>query len=190
MNEIYNILKGAGGPGWVIVLGTFFILGLRVVYIDFGKNYIIDRLNIELEKQRGRINSRQVVNILEGQYHVFGRQLITAAYQAAHGLDSHQLADADVHTFIRTTVSYAYQSAIRNLHDLRFEANDLRLDIHLRGLTEDQKREFYGPIIAEIVSSPRDASRVRNVVLEQIDAFIAQAVKDLHERPRAIHDDK
>lgn len=164
------------GPAWVVGVASTILIGVKLFYQDVLKDYLILRLRIKNELLRGQVDSRTAIDLIEGQYHLFARQLITIAYQVGKAHHQKKLSDDSIAQALRTGMSNFYGKTITSLHSYTFTRNDRRLDLHLRSMTEEQKKLFYAPIIAAIAAFDGDPNDIRNEVLQQIDAFVGEAI--------------
>lgn len=184
--ELVTLPKGFEGPAWllsstgavVLVYNYIFIPFIKYFYSDFLKDYWKRKLEIQNEAQEGIVGSKHSVDLIEGQYHLLARHLITVCYRI--GKDLQEGADIGteglIYTELRTNMSDLFNKTISSLHHYQYRENKIRLDSHLRLLTDEEKKAFYKPIVDTLFESQGDSSKIRNIVLSQIDTMIAQAI--------------
>lgn len=182
MTNTMEFINLVGDAGWLGAAATF-VAGARLLYVDVLRSYFIARLAIQNDLLRGRVDSRTAIDILEGQYHIFARQLISTAYQVARDHKIRGLREESIAQAIRTGVSSYYGKTISSLHHYTYTRSGRKLDEHLRSLDEAQKRAFYAPLIAAIVTHDDEPDMIRNEVLQSIDTLAADALQYLLNEP-------
>ena len=181
-----ELISGASGSAVTASLtgaGATLLVGLRILYIDVLRDYLIARLKIKNDLLRGLVDSRTAIDILEGQYHIFARQLISIAYQVARDHRNRNLREESIAQAVRTGIATYYGKTVSALHHYTHVRSGRKLDSHLRGLDEPQKRAFYAPVIAAIVAYDGEPDAIRNEVLQSIDAFATEALEHVIAEP-------
>jgi len=167
-----------GDAGWMGAAATF-IAGARLLYVDVLRDYLVARLAIQNDLLRGRVDSRTAIDVLEGQYHIFARQLISIAYQIARDHANRKLPEASIAQAVRTGIATYYSKLIATLHHYSHVRTGRKLDAHLQTLDEAQKRAFYAPLIASILAYDGETDVIRNEVLQAIDNLATEALEHI-----------
>lgn len=181
--------KGFEGPAWLLSTSTAFVLlynymflpFIKYFYSDFLKDYWKRRLELQNEAVENIVGSKHTVDLIEGQYHLLARHLITVCYRTGRDLaDGADIGTENlIYIELKTNMSDLFNKTISNLHHYQYRENKMRLDLHLRSLSEDEKKAFYQPIVSVLFEAHGDISKIRNTVLSQIDTMIAEAISKI-----------
>lgn len=188
IQELPALPTNLTGPAWLMsVAGALTLISHFIIkpffqffYNDFLRDYWKRRLSIINDNAEAILGYKGSLYIIEGAYHILGRQLVSATYAVAHRFVDHSISEAQMLLELKTSMTSAFRETVSALSEYKSKHTMLRLSEHLESLTETDKLEFYAPIIAAILDNANtDSAKVRSIVLEQIDRMIGQASKRL-----------
>lgn len=178
MNPTDLLIERWQGPAWLLFLIVSVLWAIKVVYNDVFRDYLITRTKIMQEHQRNMLESRNALDIIEGQYHLFARHIITMSLQIADNSNINNDKDL-VLEYLRIAASDVYNKTLRNLNHYKYAHTNIRLSKHLGSLRDADKIDFYMPIVEKICNTKNASNQwqIRSIILQQIDTYIMLAAE-------------